>query len=139
MNQTAILWPMFAHVLLVYIVYFVLSARRRGAIASGAAKTNQFKVRGNEPELSATASNNIINQFELPVLLYPLCLGLYLTNGVNYVTLALAWIFIVSRYFHAWVHLTSNRMIHRNRSFLLGVLVLGLAWIWFALHVAGLV
>lgn len=139
MNQTTIFWPMLAHVLLVYIVYAVMGKRRYGAVKSGEAKVNQFKGRTDEPASSVTVANNLMNQFELPVLFHVLCLALYVTNGVNYLTLTLMWIFILSRYAHAWVHLTSNRLILRNRTFMLGAVALLLAWIWFALHLANVV
>lgn len=137
MNQTTIFWPVLAHVLLVYIVYGVMGRRRYFAVKSGEAKVGQYKVRSTEPSSSVTVANNLINQFELPVLFYVLCLALHLTNGVNYLTLALMWIFVASRYFHAWVHLTSNNLLLRSRSFFLGAVILLLAWIWFALHLLG--
>lgn len=139
MNQTAIFWPMLAQVLLVYIVYGVLSARRRNAVRSGEARINQFKTRAAEPESSITAANNIINQFELPVLFYAACLSLYVTSGVSYVALGLAWLFVATRYAHAWFHLTTNRIKFRSRAFILGAVLLALLWIWFALHLAGAV
>ncbi|CAN7531390.1 MAPEG family protein [Mesorhizobium amorphae] len=139
MNQTAIFWPVLAHVLLVYIVYLVMARRRYFAVKSGEAKVGQYKVRSTEPASSVTVANNLINQFELPVLFHALCLALFVTNGVNYLTLALAWIFILSRYVHAWVHLTSNRVMLRSRAFFFGAVVLLLAWIWFAFHLLGAV
>ena len=134
MSQTAIFWPMLAQVLLVYIVYCVMGRRRFVAVKSGEAKAGQFKTRGSEPATSATVAANLSNQYELPVLFYVLCLALHATNGVNYLTLALMWIFVVSRYVHASIHLTSNRLLLRNRSFVAGFLVLGIGWIWLALH-----
>ncbi|QKD04352.1 MAPEG family protein [Mesorhizobium loti] len=139
MNQTSIFWPMLAHVLLIYIVYCVLGRRRYGAVKSGEAKVGQYKVRSTEPASSATVAANLVNQFELPVLFYVLCLTLHVTNGVNYLTLALMWIFVASRYVHAWVHLTSNNLLLRNRSFVVGAVVILLGWIWFALHLLGAV
>ncbi|RWD63455.1 MAG: hypothetical protein EOS36_12540 [Mesorhizobium sp.] len=139
MNQTAIFWPMLAHVLLVYIVYLVMLKRRYLAVKSGEAKISQYKVRSTEPVSSVTVANNLINQFELPVLFHVLCLALFVTNGVNYLTLALMWLFVVTRYVHAWVHVTRNYMLHRSRAFFFGAGVLLVAWIWFALHLAGAV
>ncbi|MER9347640.1 MAPEG family protein [Mesorhizobium sp. M0227] len=139
MNQTTIFWPVLAHVLLIYIVYCVLGRRRYGAVRSGEAKPGQFKVRSTEPASSVTVAANLTNQFELPVLFYVLCLTLHLTNGVNYLTLALMWIFVASRYFHAWVHLTSNNLLLRSRSFFVSAVILLLGWIWFALHLLGVV
>ncbi|RWM15169.1 MAPEG family protein [Mesorhizobium sp.] len=139
MNQTAIFWPMLAHVLLVYIVYLVMLKRRYLAVKSGEAKISQYKVRSTEPASSVTVANNLINQFELPVLFHVLCLALFVTNGVNYLTLVLMWLFVVTRYVHAWVHLTRNYMLHRSRAFFLGAGILLVAWIWFALHLLGAV
>lgn len=139
MSQAAIFWPMIAHVVLVYIVYAVMARRRFGAVRSGAVKAGQFKVRGNEPEASATVSSNLMNQFELPVLFHVLCLALYVTNGVNYLTLVLMWIFVATRYVHAFIHTTSNRLVLRYNAFFAGAIVLALCWLWFALHIAGLV
>ena len=65
---------------------------RRGQV--GEAKVGQYKVRSTEPASSVTVAANLINQFELPVLFYVLCLTLHVTNGVNYLTLALMWIFV---------------------------------------------
>lgn len=139
MNQTSIFWPMLAQVLLTYIVYVVLGIRRRQAVVSGEARVNQFKTRSTEPGSSVTVANNIINQFELPVLFYAACLSLYVTEGTSYVSVGLAWLFVATRYAHAWIHLTTNRVKLRSRAFILGWLVLGLLWIWFALHLAGAV
>ncbi|AZO58133.1 MAG: hypothetical protein EOQ55_19215 [Mesorhizobium sp.] len=139
MNQTAIFWPMLAQVLLVYIVYLVMLKRRYLAVKSGEAKISQYKVRSTEPASSVTVANNLINQFELPVLFHVLCLALFVTNGVNYLTLTLMWLFVVTRYVHAWVHLTRNYLLHRSRAFFLGAGILLVAWIWFALHLLGAV
>ncbi|MCA0034654.1 MAPEG family protein [Mesorhizobium sp. B263B2A] len=139
MNQTTIFWPVLAHVLLIYIVYCVLGRRRYGAVKSGEAKVGQYKIRSTEPASSATVAANLSNQFELPVLFYVLCLTLHATNGVKYLTLALMWIFVASRYVHALVHLTSNNLLLRNRSFVIGAVVVLLGWIWFALHLLGVV
>ncbi|MDG4903874.1 MULTISPECIES: MAPEG family protein [unclassified Mesorhizobium] len=139
MNQTAIFWPMLAQVLLVYIVYLVMLKRRHLAVKSGEAKISQYKVRSTEPASSVTVANNLINQFELPVLFHVLCLALFVTNGVNYLTLTLMWLFVVTRYVHAWVHLTRNYLLHRSRAFFLGAGILLVAWIWFALHLLGAV
>lgn len=139
MNQTTIFWPVLAQVLLVYIVYVVMGRRRFVAVKSGEAKVGQFKTRSTEPASSVTVAANLCNQFELPVLFYVLCLTLHVTNGVNYLTLLLMWIFVLTRYFHAWVHLSSNNLRLRSRSFFAGAVIILLGWIWVALHLLGAV
>ena len=66
--------------MLVYIVYAVLGRRRFGPLIAGAVRPKVYATRGSEPDGSATASNNLMNQFELPVLFYALCLALYVTQ-----------------------------------------------------------
>lgn len=139
MNQTAIFWPMIAHALLVFIVYVVLAIRRREMVVSGQAKAQAYKQRATEPEGSMNAANNLMNQFEAPVLFHVVCLALQATAGVGYFVLALAWIFALSRYLHAFVHLTTNKLKHRNYAFRFGLLILFLMWVWLALHLAGAV
>ena len=97
MNQTTIFWPMIAQVALVYAMYGVLWSRRRRAVREGTTRPNQFKDRTAEPDISVSAANNILNQFELPVLFYAVCLALYVTNGVSYVALVFAWLFVAAR------------------------------------------
>lgn len=138
MKQSAIFWPMLAQVLLTYIVYAVLGRRRFGPLIAGAVRPTVYTDRGNEPAGSATASNNLMNQFELPVLFYALCLSLYVSAGVGAATVAIAWMFVVLRCAHATVHLTSNRLGLRSALFAAGFAVLGLGWILFAAHVAAL-
>jgi hypothetical protein len=69
-------------------------------------------------------NNNIRNQFELPVLFYVVCGALWALEGVGIVALVAAWLFVLSRIVHAWIHLTSNRIKFRRQSFTVGWWVL---------------
>lgn len=139
MSQALIFWPMLAHVLLVFIVYVVLGMRRYEAVRSGAAKAGEYKLRATEPEYSMTAANNLMNQFEAPVLFHVACLAFHAIGGVSSAVLVLAWLFALSRYAHAWVHLSTNKLKHRNYGFRAGLGLLALMWVWFALVLGGLV
>ena len=139
MNQTVIFWPMIAQAFLTFVAYSVMYRRRVGAVMSGAAKLRQFERRGEEPAASETAASNVLNQFELPVLFYAVVLALYVTNGVSYVAVTLAWLFVISRCVHASVHMGSNKVLLRRNLFMVGFAVVVVLWLWFALHIAGLV
>jgi hypothetical protein len=139
MNPIAIFWPMVAHFALVAAIYVLLGWRRRLAVTRDGAKIRQFKVRTEEPSASVTAANNLMNQFELPVLFHVVCLALFVTNGVSFVAVLLAWVFVALRYFHAYIHVTSNNLRIRSLAFAVGFIVLVLMWAWFALHLAGAV
>ena len=85
-----------------------------------------------------TAANNLMNQFEAPVLFHVCCLALHAIAGVSVAALVLAWLFVLSRYVHAWIHLATNRLRQRSYAFRSGLGLLALMWIWFALRLAGL-
>ncbi len=138
MSQTAIFWPMLAHVALIYSIYVLISRRRIAAVRAGSAKTSQFRENLEEPPESRFVRNNLENQFELPTLFYPLCIALFATDGVTLFTVILAWLFVASRYIHAWIHTTTNRIRHRRPAFMVGWFILGAMWVTFALHIAGI-
>ena len=135
MTNTAMIWPLIAQVLLVYIVYGVMGKRRFGAVRQGTARARDFLVPSVEPETSATVARNLTNQFELPVLFYFVCTLLIVTNGVSILTVSAAWLFVVSRYGHAFVHVTSNRLMLRHRLFVAGLAANALLWLFLAIHI----
>jgi hypothetical protein len=50
--------------------------------------------------------------------------------------LVVAWLFVASRYLHALVHVTSNRLMVRQRLFSLGFIFNLVLWVLFAIHIA---
>lgn len=136
MNQTAIFWPMIAHVVLVFAIYALLGLRRRDAVGSGHARVSQFRENRDEPPESLFVRNSLANQFELPVLFHAVCLALYAVKAADLVAVTLAWIFVVTRYGHAAIHVTSNRVRYRSPAFLVGFLALLLMWLWLAVKLA---
>lgn len=139
MSPNTIFWPMIAQAALTFAIYALMSRRRIAAIKAGKAKPSQFRENRDEPEESLFARNSLTNQFELPVLFFAVVLALHATNAANIITVVLAWFFVLSRYFHAWIHVTTNRIRYRRPAFVVGFVVLALLWIWLALRIAGLV
>ncbi len=112
-----------------------LSADRH-AVESGSATVSQFRENRDEPAESLYVRNNLANQFELPVLFYAVCLALFVTGGAGVAAVSLAWVFVLSRCGHAYVHVTSNRIRHRQPLFVLGFFALGAMWLLLALRLA---
>lgn len=131
MNQTLIFWPVIAQVLLTCVAYLVMSKRRIAAVKAGEARARDFRV-PKDPETSATAARNVVNQFELPVLFYVVCLAFHQVGAVDWIALALAWAFVAARIVHAYVHMTSNVVMLRRRLFIVGFAFVALLWAWFA-------
>ncbi|WP_404822980.1 MAPEG family protein [Pseudorhizobium pelagicum] len=130
------IWPMIAHAFLVFGLYYLLSSRRIDAVHAGTAKAEQFKENRDEPLESLLIHNNLKNQFELPLLFHVVCLALYLTTADNVVTAFLAWAFVLSRYVHSYVHITSNRLRHRRPIWITGFFLLIALWIWLGVWLA---
>ncbi|MGH6859061.1 MAG: MAPEG family protein [Phyllobacterium sp.] len=134
MSQTAIFWPMIALTALIYAVYFLVLVRRRHAVVSGQASARDFKLPLKEPEASVTAIRNLTNLYELPVLFYVVCLALYAVNGATFLAVLVAWLFVVARIAHTFVHVTSNRLRLRQPIFAIGYILTGVLWVMLALH-----
>lgn len=80
------------------------------------------------PRREHQASNALDNQFQLPVLFY-VGAGLALYFGPTAFELALAWLFVVTRYVHAFVHITDNHVIRRFAAYFAGLLLLCVLWL----------
>jgi hypothetical protein len=125
MNSSYIFWPVLAQILLTLIVFTVLGMRKAKAVKAGEVNRKQAALNNREwPDYVVKVSNNIANQFEFPVLFYVLCLVLYNINAVGIAAIVLAWLFTLSRFAHAYVHIGANYVPMRLRLFLVGCLVL---------------
>lgn len=134
MQTTAIFWPMVAHALLVFAIYGLFLVRRREAVKAGDAPMSQFRENRDEPPQSLFVKNSLTNQFELPVLFHAVCLALFVAGGAGMAAVALAWVFALSRYVHAFIHVTSNCIRHRQPAFAVGFLAVVLMWGLLAVH-----
>lgn len=133
---TAMFWPMIAHASLVFILYAFLLYRRKNHTLTSREAVAQYREKGEEGQASALVNRNIANQFELPVLFHAICLLLYITDADNVVTVVLAWLFVISRYAHSYVHVTSNRLRYRAPLFGIGFALLVCLWAWLAIWLA---
>jgi hypothetical protein len=129
MQGEAIFWPVLVQVGLTYGIYILVSQRRIAAITAGEAKVGDFRIPTNEPERSASAIRNLINQYELPVLFYACCTSLFVLGAAQTAAVLLAWAFAASRGVHAYMHVTSNRVRYRRPAFIAGFLILLAMWL----------
>jgi hypothetical protein len=98
-------------------------------VLKGAVKMRDIAVdRGGWPEGEHRVANAVDNQFQLPVLFYAGCL-LALWFGATLLELLLAWAFVVTRYVHAYIHVTHNHVLRRFWAFFIGLLILCGLWL----------
>ncbi|MEZ0392245.1 MAG: MAPEG family protein [Pseudobdellovibrionaceae bacterium] len=134
MNSNLI-FPMFAMFALSAVVLIRMFLTRVAAVKSGQVKLHYFKVYQSEeiPEKMLQASRHFSNLFEAPVLFYVICiLGILFQEGRVFV--GLAWVYVAARAAHAYIHLGSNRVMHRMRAYGLGWLVLTAMWLLLLWH-----
>ena len=135
MSLPAVLLPLFVEVILTFALLLVLAPLRNKDLNSGLATQNNISLREpNWSRRSLQVSYAFSNQFELPVLFYVLTILAYVTHHAGVAFVVLAWIFVIFRLAHAYVHVTSN--IVRLRGALYGVAMLALLVNWLIYIVA---
>jgi len=80
------------------------------------------------PKREWQASNAFDNQFQLPVLFY-VGAGLALYFGPTLIEVGLAWLFVITRYVHAFVHITDNHVVRRFAAYFAGLALLCVFWL----------
>ena len=129
MSVMEVLLPVFAQVILTLVVAYMLAFHRVTALRSGAVRPSSIALREpNWPDRVRQLENNLLNQFEFPVLFYVLMVLLLITRQADFIQITLAWIFVALRIAHAYIHLTSNRVSLRGPLFIFSVIVLTIMW-----------
>lgn len=136
MSIAAVLAPVFVQVLLTIILLFWSGRVRYAAVAGGEVHPRDIALREPKwPRRATQVANSYQNQLELPLLFYVLTVLAIITRKADLLFVILAWVFVVSRIFHAAIHVTSNHLGRRFGAFVAGVVVLAVMWVVFAIRV----
>lgn len=125
------LLPMFAMVVLTVVVSCLALTYRIRGVKNGAVKIKYFQLmQGNDvPEDVIRTTRCVNNMFEVPVLFYVVCTLYISLNVESNLAVGLAWMFVVFRYAHAFIHLKYNNVIHRMTAFWLAYVCVLLLWV----------
>ena len=119
--------PVFAQVALTFVLLFWMQFSRMRAIRRGQVPAHSVALREpNWPPRVTQIGNAYHNQLETPLLFYVLILLAIVTRTADSVLFVLSWLFVASRFVHAYIHLTSNRIDRRAPVFLVGAIGLAL-------------
>jgi len=122
MKATMIFVPVLAQLSLTLCLFILLLRRKKAAVAAGNVDLKKTAIDNKQwPDEVRLVSNNIANQFEVPTLFYVLCLIFAALDAVSNLVMGLAILFAISRYVHAFVHVTSNYVPIRMKVFSVGV------------------
>ncbi|MFT2096990.1 MAPEG family protein [Marinomonas sp. 2405UD66-6] len=125
------LYPMFLMVVLTFIIACITLKARFDSVKNKTVKTKFYSLMDGQevPDIITKTTRNFNNQFEVPVLFYVVC-SLYIFWGINsYFALIVAWLFVVLRVVHSYIHLTYNHVFHRMITFWLSLLCVMTLWV----------
>jgi hypothetical protein len=130
----ALLQPVVALVVLTAVVFLLMVAYRNVAVVRGAASLRYFQsFTADKPaEWVERPARAYMNLLEIPVLFYVVCLLMLTTGRFDSVQVSLAWIFVIARYVHAFIHIGFNYVPLRFAAFLAGTVTLAVIWTRFA-------
>jgi hypothetical protein len=136
MSVQMVLLPVFVLVGLTFALLLAMAGARRQALVTGDTKIRDIALGQQNWPLRATQIGNCYrNQFELPLLYYALiALALPLRHADLFIVL-MSWVFVVTRFIHAGIFVTSNDVRYRSQAWFAGGLVLFAMWIYFALKI----
>jgi len=136
MSLPVVLLPLFVQVLLTFGLWFWMAWHRTRAIRSRTVHMRDIALREpNWPSQVLQVGNAAHNQLELPMLFYVLTILSIITRHADLIFVVLAWVFVLSRLAHAYVHTTSNDIRQRGPLFGIGLLVLLIMWVIFIVRI----
>ena len=134
MSVQMVLLPVFVLVGLTFALLLGMATMRTRALTGGETKMKDVALREpNWPTRAAQIGNCFSNQFEIPVLFYILIAIALPLRHADLVIVLLSWVFVVTRFVHAGIFVTSNDLRQRGPAWFAGVLVLFAMWLYFAL------
>lgn len=132
-------YPMFAMVILTFLVAFYMLGLRIMAVRQRKVSLGYFRLNTGASEPPApvlAATRHYSNLFELPLLFYITCLLAMVIGFQSALLVTCAWVFVISRVVHTVIHLSYNNVLHRLIAFLVGTACILIMWINLAAHFA---
>jgi len=131
-----VLLPLFVQIFLTFALLMGMAMSRGQALKSGETKFKDIALRQpNWPARAAQLGNCYANQFEVPVLFYVLIALALPLRHADLIIVMLSWVFVVTRFVHAGIFVTSNDVRTRSLAWFAGVIVVFVMWLYFALKI----
>jgi hypothetical protein len=136
MSAQMVLLPVFVLVGLTFALLLGMASARTRALKGRETSLKDIALgQQNWPERATQIGNCFSNQFEIPVLFYVLIALALPLRHADLVIVLLSWVFVVCRFAHAGIFVTSNNVQQRGAVWFAGVLVLFAMWLYFALRI----
>lgn len=135
-----LLLPLLIQVFLTFAVWFRMYYLRIREIRSRNIDPQDLSTRSGKGGIlaaSASSSDNLQNQFEMPVLFFTAIFLALILMWQDPLLVAFCWAFVATRVVHAVIHTTYNRVVHRFYAYLLSCIFLLAIWIrlgWYIIY-----
>ena len=124
--------PVFLYVIHVTYLGLRMFRQRIKAVSQGEMNGKFFKSYDEKfkvPQEIQILSRHFDNQFQIPMLYFVTVLFALQMQVTHWGMILSAWIFLFSRLCHSYVHLGSNKVLLRAKSYFFGVIVLIIMWV----------
>jgi len=135
-QAAVLLQPIIALVALTGAAWLLMVVYRNLAFISGLTSERYFQTYSLDTpeEWVERPTRAFMNLLEAPVLFYVI-VGLMLITGVaDSIQIALAWLFVGTRYVHTFIYIAFNYIPLRFVTYASGVITLGVMWVRFAMQ-----
>src|SRR5215217_4894649 len=135
-SPQALIQSVVALVGLTALVWFLMVLRRNVALIRRDVTQSYFQTYTSDApaEWVERPARTYMNLLELPVLFYVACVLMLVTGKFDSIQVAVAWLFVATRYVHAFIYIGFNHVPLRFTAFLAGSLTLGVLWVRFAVQ-----
>ena len=136
MSVQMVLLPVFVQIGLTFALLLSMVSVRTRALKGREVSLRDIALgQPNWPTRATQIGNCFKNQFELPLLFYALVALAFPIRHADLVFVMLSWVFVVTRFAHAGIFVSSNNVQRRSLAWFAGVLVLFAMWVYFALKI----
>ena len=136
MSVQMVLLPVFVLVGLAFFLLLWMATARTQALKARETSLKDIALRQpNWPARTTQIGNCFSNQFEIPVLFYVLIALALPLRHADLIIVMLSWVFVVTRFAHAGIFITSNDVRTRSLAWFAGVIVVFVMWLYFALKI----
>lgn len=121
-----IIYPLLSLIFLHFLVLVYMFNIRTKDLTKNKIHPQRVATRAEAQSLysNTSASDNFQNLFEMPVVFYTLTLLIIVFKFNSNFLVILAWLYVLSRYVHSYIHCTYNKVMHRFYAFAFNNLIL---------------
>ena len=136
MSDKLIFLPILVQIALVLYLYYLLLQRKLVAIRTKDFDKERIKLHDDGwPEPVEKVNKNITNQFQIPILFFVLIGILWMLGSITIFDHIVAWLFVISRLVHSYIHTGANTQPLRRNVFTAGYFMVALLLISAAISV----